>query len=105
MREDSSRAGVTPEGSLAQPYLDQKAGRPLSVLESALLQQLGRLKLKEVKQHDQSHTARKWFKWPTCGAGVFYCLSKISFFWLHHLACGILVPQPGIEPCSGGEES
>ena len=31
---------MTPEGSLAQPYLDQKAGRPLSVLESALLQQV-----------------------------------------------------------------
>lgn len=37
---DSSRAGMKPEGSLAQPYLDQKAGRPLSVLESALLQQV-----------------------------------------------------------------
>ena len=31
---------MTPEGSLAQPYLDQKAGQPLSVLESALLQQV-----------------------------------------------------------------
>ena len=37
---DSSRAGMTPEGSLAQPYLDQKAGRPLSVLKSALFQQV-----------------------------------------------------------------
>ena len=26
---------------------------------------------------------------------------KITFsFWLHHATCGILVPQPGIEPGS-----
>lgn len=31
---------MIPEGSLAQPYLDQKAGWPLSVLESALFQQV-----------------------------------------------------------------
>ena len=24
--------------------------------------------------------------------------SSLLFFWLHHAACGILVPQPGIEP-------
>ena len=30
------------------------------------------------------------------------------FFWLHHVACGILVPQPGIKPMPpavGKEES
>ena len=26
--------------------------------------------------------------------------SCYSFFWPHHVACGILVPQPGIEPGS-----
>ena len=25
-------------------------------------------------------------------------LGLIFFFWLHHAACGILVPQPGIKP-------
>ena len=25
-------------------------------------------------------------------------LTMFFFFWLHHSACGILVPQPGIEP-------
>ena len=25
-------------------------------------------------------------------------LDLVGFFWPHHVACGMLVPQPGIEP-------
>ena len=29
---------------------------------------------------------------------ISHCLSLLFFSWLHHLTCGILVPQLGIEP-------
>ena len=29
---------------------------------------------------------------------VFVSVSLFIFFWLHHKACGILVPHPRIEP-------
>ena len=47
------------------------------------------------------HTVHRWptISWsqggsPTLSVRTFLFL----FFWLHHVACGILVPQPGIEP-------
>ena len=36
-----------------------------------------------------------WRRWRT----TFVCLFNLIYlFWAHHTACGILVPQPGIEP-------
>ena len=51
----------------------------VGVINSIL--QVGKLKLREVKWHDQSHTDRKRLKWPIYEAVGFYCLSRISFFF------------------------
>ena len=32
-------------------------------------------------------------------------MNYFFFFWLHHVACGILVPQPGIEPVPPAAEA
>ena len=36
--------------------------------------------------------ARGWY------TGIIRFILKILFIWLHHMACGILAPQPEIEP-------
>ena len=37
--------------------------------------------------------------------GFGFCFFKVHlFFWLHPVSCGILVPQPGIEPASPAAE-
>ena len=33
-----------------------------------------------------------------CLVHIFILLLNIFFFWPHYMACGILLPQPGIEP-------
>ena len=38
-------------------------------------------------------------------ADNFFSNIYFLFFWPHHIACGILVPQPGIEPQALGSES
>lgn len=31
-------------------------------------------------------------------------MSNNFFFWPHHTICGILAPQPGMDPCRGSTE-
>ena len=40
-------------------------------------------------------------KWVKCMVCEFYLNRNFFFFlifWLHHMACGLLVPRPGMEP-------
>ena len=36
--------------------------------------------------------------WWDLGIYIFFFSSSFFFFWPHHMACGILVPRPGLEP-------
>ena len=48
--------------------------------------------------HSADHTTSSKWTWP----GFAVCF---FVFWLHCVACGILVPQPGIEPASPAVEA
>ena len=61
----------------------------------------------EIKNWLEDHRLKTlefdWLTRPT-DPGIIIIITIFTFSWLHCMACGILVPQPGTEPMSLGLE-